>query len=149
VEQARAAGKHELDVLALGRFHRRSDLLLAQGYVANPPPTPRKTTHGGRTKQHPARNVLDRLSTFKWQVLAFVLDFGVPFSNNQAERDLRMLKEQQKVSGCFRTDQGLASFCRIRGYLSTLRKQGLPLLSALEQALAGHPGLPALATPPE
>jgi transposase len=144
VEQAREAGQHELDVLALGRFHRRYDLLLLQGYAANPPPPPPKKVHGGRTKQHPARNLLDRLSSHKWQVLAFLTDFAVPFDNNQAERDLRMIKVQQKVSGCFRTEQGVTLFCRIRTYLSTLRKQGQPLLRALEHTLAGHPLLPAL-----
>jgi transposase len=143
VEQAKAAGKQALDVLALGRFHRRYEVVLALGYQANPPPTPPKKTHGGRTKQHPARNLLDRLSTYKWQVLAFLIDFAVPFSNNQAERDLRMLKVQQKVSGCFRTEVGLTRFCRIRSSLSTLRKQRVPLLSALEQTLTGHPVLPA------
>ena len=143
VEQAQAAGKRELDVLALGRFHRRYERLLAVGYQANPPPVPPKKTHGGRTKQHPARNLLDRLSTYKWQVLAFLIDFTVPFSNNQAERDLRMVKVQQKVSGCFRTEPGITRFCRIRSYLSTLRKQGLPVWAALQQTLASHPVLPA------
>ena len=144
VEQARASGKGALDVLALGRFHHRYDHLIHQGYDANPPPPAPKKVHGGRTKQNPARNLLDRLSTNKWQVLAFLHDFAVPFDNNQAERDLRMIKVQQKVSGCFRTDQGVAIFCRIRSYLSTLRKQGGHLLWALEQTLAGHPLLPAL-----
>jgi transposase len=143
VEHAQAAGKRTLDVLALGRFHRRYETVLALGYQANPPPVAPKKTHGGRTKQHPARNLLDRLSTYKWQVLAFLIDFTVPFSNNQAERDLRMVKVRQKVSGCFRTEQGITQFCRIRSYLSTLRKQGLPLWSALQQTLAGHPLLPA------
>jgi transposase len=142
VEHAQATGKRALDVLALGRFHRRYELMLAQGYQANPPNPPAKPPRRGRTKQHPARNLLDRLSTYKWQVLAFLVDFTVPFSNNQAERDLRMLKVQQKVSGGFRTEQGITNFCRIRSYLSTLRKQGAPLLSALEQTLAGHPILP-------
>lgn len=142
VESATLAGKRELDVLALGRFHRRYQRTLALGYQANPPPVALKKIHGGRNKQHPARNLLDRLSQHKWQVLAFLIDFTVPFSNNQAERDLRMVKVQQKVSGCFRTELGLTRFCRIRSSLSTLRKQGAPLLSALEQTLAGHPILP-------
>ena len=144
VEQAREAGKHELDVLALGRFHRRYDLLVLQGYQANPPPCAPKKPHGGRTKQNAARNLLERLSSRKWQVLAFLTDFAVPFDNNQAERDLRMIKVQQKVSGCFRTDDGVAMFCRIRSYLSTLRKQGQHVLSALQHTRSGHPLLPAL-----
>lgn len=143
VEQAQAKGAKELGLLTLGRFHRRYDQLVAQGYEANPPPVSPKKVHGGRTKQNPARNLLDRLSTNKWQVLAFLTNFAVPFDNNQAERDLRMIKVQQKVSGCFRTDEGVAMFCRIRSYLSTLRKQGINLLDALQHTLEGHPVLPA------
>src|SRR5437588_6645943 len=148
VERAKALGQHELDVLVLARFLCRYDQLLAEGYQANPPPPPpSKSEQGkrkpGRAKQSPARNLLDRLSGGKWAVLRFLHDFAVPFDNNQAERDLRMIKVQQKVSGCFRTEQGVAMFCRIRSYLSTLRKQGIELFSALGHTLSGHPVFPA------
>jgi len=71
-------------------------------------------------------------------------DFTVPFDNNLAERDLRMMKVQQKISGCFRTRQGAENFCHIRGYISTLKKQGLHILSAITSIFAGQPILPAL-----
>jgi transposase len=148
VERAKALGQHEVDVLVLAGLLRRYEEILAEGYQANPPPAaPSKSEPSkrapGRAKQSPVRNLLDRLAGGKWAVLRFLLDFAVPFDNNQAERDLRMIKVQQKVSGCFRTEQGVAMFCRIRSYLSTLRKQGIALFSALEHTLAGHPVLPA------
>jgi transposase len=70
-----------------------------------------------------------------------------PFDNNQAERDLRMIKVQQKISVCFLSFAGATAFCRIRGDLSTLRKQGLALLNALEQVLLGHPVFPDFSLP--
>jgi transposase len=145
VEQAKALGQHELDVLVLARLLRRYDEILTAGYLANPPPPPPQKRKPGKPKQSPARNLLDRLSQEKWAVLRFLLDFAVPFDNNQAERDLRMIKVQQKVSGCFRTEGGVAMFCRIRSYLSTLRKQGIELLAALNHTLSGDPVLPAFA----
>ena len=77
-------------------------------------------------------------------MLAFLDDLTIPFDNNQAERDPRMLKVQQKVSGSFRSDSGATAFARIRGYLSTLGKQGQALLAALEALFAGQPLYPAL-----
>lgn len=150
VEQAKTAEKQHLDVPVLVRLLRRYDELLVEGYRANPPPPPpRKSAQGkrkpGKPKQSPARNLLDRFSQKKQAVLRFLHDFAVPFDNNQAERDLRMIKVQQKVSGCFRSEQGIIRFCRIRSYLSTLRKQGIKVLPALDHALAGHPVLPAFA----
>jgi len=72
-------------------------------------------------------------------------EWRVSFANNQAERDLRMIKVQQKVSGCFRSPTGSVVFCRLRGYLSTLKKQGQTVLPALQGVFAGHPPLPNLA----
>ncbi len=143
VARAKAAGKQDVEVRERARLLSRYDEILTEGYQANPPAPPPEKRRRGRPKQSPARNLLDRLSQGKWAVLRFLHDFAVPFDNNLAERDLRMIKVQQKVSGCFRTEDGVAMFCRIRSYLSTLRKQGIALLSALEHTLSGHPVFPA------
>jgi transposase len=119
--------------------------LMAQGLAANPPPDggwPKNKR--GRPKKTKARNLVERLQEHEREVLAFVYDFSVPFDNNQAERDLRMIKVQQKVSGSFRTELGAKWFCRIRSYISTLRKQGQSAYYALKQAFKGQPLLPSL-----
>jgi transposase len=96
----------------------------------------------GRGKQSKARNLLLRLEQHETEVLRFMTDFRVPFDNNLAERDLRMMKVQQKISGCFRAVTGAEAFCRIRSYVATVRKHGIHVLVALEQVFTGTPFLP-------
>jgi transposase len=143
VAQARAEGRRCLHPLEVADWQAHYGAVLAEGYQVNPPDPPPETSRRGRRKQSAARNLLDRLSNHQQAVLLFLDNFAVPFDNSLAERDIRMVKVQQKVSGCFRSPAGAVAFCRIRGYLSTLRKQGLAVLTALEQALVGHPVLPA------
>ena len=144
VDLAKERGQLCLPPLEAADFHTRYQAILAIGYAANPPPQP--TGRKGRPKQGPVRSLLLRLDEYRDEVLAFMYDFRVPFDNNQAERDLRMMKVKQKVSGCFRTQPGAQAFCRIRGYISTLRKQGQQVLNALQQVFMCTPVIPALTT---
>lgn len=142
VAEAQAAGQTELPPRQRAGFEAAFTRFLNEGLLANPPPAP--TGKRGRPKQTPARNVLVRLVKHRAAVLAFLHDFRVPFDNNQAERDLRMLKVKHKVSGCFRSPQGADYFCRIRGYVSTLRKQGFSVLEGLTSVFTGQPIMPRL-----
>lgn len=142
VELAKARNYQRLHPVEACAFEARYQAILQTGYAANPPPE--LTGRKGRPKQGPARSLLLRLDQHRNQVLAFMYDFSVPFDNNQAERDLRMMKVKQKVSGCFRSEEGAKAFCRIRGYISTLRKQGEQVFFALQQIFTGAPIMPSL-----
>ena len=117
--------------------------LVEQGIAANPPPQRKKGTRGP-LRGDEVRNLLHRLREYHALILRFMHQLIVPFDNNLAEQDIRMMKVQQKISGCFRTPEGATIFCRLRSYLSTMRKQGIHLLTALHHVFLGSPLLPSL-----
>jgi transposase len=129
----------------LSLWHHRYRALLRKGRLANPPPaltsSPKKR---GRKKQTKTQNLLDRLEKYEMWVLAFLHDFRIPFTNNLAEQDIRMIKVKQKISGSFRTLRGAESFLAIRSYISTVRKNGLQIFPAIVSALTGKPFIPSV-----
>lgn len=148
VEAAQENGAEGLTSDVLTQFEQRYDQVIATGYLVNPHPPPlpatgKKPKKRGRPAQTPPLNLLDRLRDFKPQTLAFMTDFRVAFDNNQAERDVRMVKVKQKVSGGFRTLAGANDFARIRGYLSTARKNAVNVFSAIRDAFCGKPFVPS------
>jgi transposase len=146
VEGARAAGRSQLSQEEQEEFQGRYDRIVQRGAELNPERTKRRTSKGGasgkaergRIAQTEARKLAARLERNKTEVLRFMTDFRVPFDNNQAERDLRMVKLQQKIGGCFRSKEGARQFCRLRGVISTMRKQGQAVLESIEKVLRGQ-----------
>lgn len=132
-------GQQALPQKALSQIEEAYARILAEGfeYHALLPPLPKGKR--GRQKQRDGKNLLDRLKGKQSCVLRFIYDFLVPFTNNLGEQDIRMVKLKQKISGCFRTFSGGRVFCRIRGYISTARKQGWNIWDALADAIRGNP----------
>jgi transposase len=138
--KARANGEAELSESERRCWLKGYDRLVRRAEKLNPPAAKSRGEPGSKRISQPTpRKLSDRLRRRRDEVLRFMTDLSVPFDNNGSERDLRMVKLQQKTSGCFRTPDGARSFCRVRSYLSTARKQRHSLLRALERALAGKP----------
>jgi len=149
VAVASGGGKKRLAVRQEKEFLSRYDRIVSEvGKLYQP----LKRKKYRATTRHPrespivaaARKLMNRLAAKRDQILLFMTDFKIPFDNNQAERDLRMLKVKQKVSGCFRTDTGAEEFCRMRSYISTMKKQGHGIMESIKSVYAGATILPAL-----
>ena len=117
---------------------RKYRKMLADAEKENPIPQPLAGQKRGRTAQSKTRNLIDRLRNYESDILRFMTDADVPFTNNQAERDIRMVKVQQKISGSFRSWDGAGYFCRIRGYLSTCEKHNISSADALKILFNGE-----------
>lgn len=136
VTAARTAGSDRLDTPVLDDLHARWEAAVSAAYAATPPPAGR-----GRG---PVLALIDRMRGFTTEIWRFAHNFTVPFDNNQAERDIRMIKTQMKISGGWRTTNGAHTWLRIRSYISTLHKNNIHILTGLRDALTGNPWLPAL-----
>jgi transposase len=132
-----------LDSVMIRKIEARYQEIVAMGFKQEPPPKPGKTKRLIRTE---AYRLLEMFRDHRIEVLRFVTNPLVPFDNNQAERDIRMVKLKQKISGSFRTHHGGEIFCRIRSYISTARKHGQPVLAAIQLAMNGMPVSFALQT---
>lgn len=106
---------------------------------------PEKRGTRGRKKQSRAKGLLDRCRTYQQEILRFMKDFTISFTNNQAERDLRVIKVKQKTSGTFRSEEGAMNFCRARGFISTAKRHGRPALSELRGVFERTPFVPTAA----
>ena len=137
VEQARQQGLTALPPSRRQAIDHAYQAIIAQALAANPqPPSGWPSGKRGRPKRPKPLNLADRLDLLRLQVLAFLDDFRIPFDNNLVERDIRMVKVQQKISGCFRSWTGAQAACTLRSYLSTLRKQGFHPWLALSRLFA-------------
>lgn len=137
----------KLDPAEIKEFEENYNRIIEKGLLENPPSKPppdsqEQNKKRGREKQTKTKNLLDRLHKYWKETLAFMYDFKVPFDNNQAERDIRMMKVQQKISGTFRSWEGAKIFCRNRGYISTVKKNSISVIDAIQGVFEGRPFIP-------
>jgi len=137
-EQFLSQNRREPTRYYLNKFGLAYNKILAEALAQNPVPI-RDDTKKGRAKRGKTGALVDRLILHKGKFLLFFTDFSVPFDNNQAERDIRMFKVKQKVSGCFRTMQGARDFADIMSFVGTARKRGISGFQAIKGALVGLP----------
>jgi transposase len=147
VDLEKNSGGKSLEFAKVQVYEKRYEEILQAGYKEYPEHPRKETTvkKRGRKKQSKSLNLLDRLWYGMREVLAFMHDFQVPFDNNLSERDIRMMKVHQKISGGFRSNEGAEWFCRIRSYISTARKNSQNVLSAVRNAFVGKPFIPNVA----
>jgi transposase len=141
VHKAKDSDKSSLPASKLRYFSTYYDDICRSALNYYPPPdNPKKTR--GRIKQSKGKNLLDRFIKYKNEILRFATNFNIPFTNNLAERDLRMIKVKEKISGCFASFKGGEIFARIKGYISTIKKNGRPVLQELRNVLNGKAYVP-------
>jgi len=123
----------------LEEYRKRYEQLIWEADIEKPWEKPKGAPRRGREKKSKPLNLIERLDKQRNEVLLFMNDFSVPFDNNLAERDIRMVKLRQKISGCFRDFSGARIFCRMRSYISSARKNDIGAMEALTSVFTGNP----------
>ena len=139
-DEALAVGQDAISTEQLQKFDTQYDEILKTAYEENPQPEPTAKKRG-RRKKSKVLNLISRLDNYKASVCLFVKNLLVPFDNNQAERDLRMIKVKTKVSGCFRSEEGAQEYLKIMSYIGTAHKHGINAFTAIRNALDGNTDL--------
>lgn len=137
-DKAVEKGKESLSYYHYHKFDQEYDELIEQARQENPLPETGEKKRG-RKKKGKILALVERLANYKASVCLFIHNFMVPFDNNQAERDLRMIKVKTKVSGCFRTEEGARDYLKIMSYVGTAHKQGYNAYEAIKNAISGNP----------
>jgi transposase len=135
VEQGKEEGKKRLSAADIHKYENRNRTIIADGMRASPPPSrAHSSVKRGRLKRSKACDLVERLARLEKETLRYLHDSRVPFDSTLAERDTRIMRVQQRVSGGFRSYEGALAFCKIRSFISTVRKQGVPLVGAIVAA---------------
>lgn len=137
-DKAVEKGKNSLSYYHYHKFNKRYDDLIEQARTENPIPETTEKKRG-RKKKGKILALVERLANYKASVCLFIRNFNVAFDNNQAERDIRMIKVKTKVSGCFRTEEGARDYLKIMSYIGTAHKQGYNAYEAIRNAILGNP----------
>ena len=136
-DKALTKGKDEISYYHLHKFDKKYDEIIKIALAENPLPE-ETTKKRGRKKKSKVLNLISRLENYKASVCLFINNLCVPFDNNQAERDLRMIKVKTKVSGCFRSEEGAQEYLTIMSYIGTAHKHGINAFTAIREALNGN-----------
>lgn len=138
VDKAKMSEKESLSPYYHSKFNKLYDEIIQKAYEENPlPESP--SGKRGRKKKGKVRTLIERLDNLRDDICRFSTDFAVPFDNNQAERDIRMVKTKTKVSGCFRSVEGAESYLKIMSYIGTAKKHGMNAYTAILNAISGTP----------
>ena len=139
-DKALLSDKDEVSYYHRHKFDKEYDAIIKTAYEENPLPET-SANKRGRKKKSKVLNLICRLDNYKESVCLFIKNLCVPFDNNQAERDLRMIKVKTKVSGCFRSEEGAQEYLTIMSYIRSARKHGINAFTAIREALNGNPDI--------